>query len=381
MILKPINELEPSDIAALAENKVAESPSLEYKSRIPGGSDSEKIRFLAEVSAFANTRGGLLLAGIKDVEGVPDEICGIECDDLDSEILRIEQIIRNGLSPHIDCSLRPFVVEGKTVLATEVTKSWKGPHMVSFKDHSKFYGRNSAGKYPMDVYEIRDAFLSSETIPERVRKFRHDRVNKIYKRDELPLDLYRESTLAIHIVPLAAFGVGGSEIVSNDSMNRSMLRPPGASGWNSRINLDGLVSFSGQIGEPSRSYVQLFRNGAIEAVASIGHKTSDGINYIDGSGIERYLTQGLSSYLKFYDEEDIPGPYYCFITLIDVLGAVMAIDRCQFGFDGPPKSDRTILNIPEAVIESPSGDPLVALKPNIDMMWNSFGIRNSPNVR
>lgn len=379
MILKPISEIEASDIAALAENKVPESPALEYKSRLPGSADSEKIKFLAEISAFANTRGGVLLAGISDVEGVPDEICGIDCDDLDAEILRVEQIIRNGLSPRIEVNLQPVTVGEKTVLAIEIGKSWKGPHMVSFKDHSKFYGRNSAGKYPMDVYEIRDAYLSSETIPERVRQFRHDRVNKLQKRDELPLELYERSSLAIHVVPLAAFGVGGSETVSNESMHRSMLRPPGAMGWNNRVNLDGVVNFSGQVGEPSRSYVQLFRNGVVEAVASIGHQGDDGVNYIHGSSIERYLLEGLNSYLKFYAEEDIPGPYYCFITLIDVLGAVMTLDNFRFALDGPLVSDRSMLLIPEAVIESPTENVIDAVRPKIDLMWNAFGMRQSPN--
>mgnify|MGYP003633360383 CR=1 FL=1 len=381
MILKPISEINPSDIEALAENKVAEGPSLEYKSKLPGGSDSEKIRFLAEISAFANTRGGVLLAGISDVEGVPDKICGIECNDLDSELLRIEQIIRNGLSPSIKCTLKPFVVDEKKVLVIEVGKSWKGPHMVSFKDHSKFYGRNSAGKFPMDVYEIRDAFLSSETIPERVRRFRQDRVNKIHNRDELPIELANESMLAIHVVPMAAFGVGGGEIISNETMSRCLLPPLGASGWNDRINLDGVVSFTGRFGESSRSYTQLFRNGAIEAVASVGMKVEDGTNYINGSGIEQYLVKGLGSYINFYGGNDVPGPYYCFITLIDVLGATMAMERSQLGFGDKPISDRSILLIPEAVIDSPSENLTKILTPKINMMWNAFGIIKSPNLK
>lgn len=379
MILKPIEHIEASDISALVENKVPESPALEYKSRLPGSADSEKIKFLAEISAFANTRGGVLLAGINDVDGAPDGICGIQSDDFDAEVLRVEQIIRNGLSPRIDVKLRPIIVGEKTVLAIEIGKSWRGPHLVSFKDHSKFYGRNSAGKYPMDVYEIRDAFLSSETIPERIRQFRRDRANKLQNRDELPLQLYERSLLAIHVIPLAGFGVGGSETVSNKAMHRSMLQPPGATGWNNRINLDGVVTFSGRVGEPSRAYTQLFRNGVVEAVASIGYQNDKGKTYIHGSSVERYLLEGLHSYLDFYAKEDIPGPYYCFITLIDVRGVVMALDNFRFALDGPLVSDRSMLLIPEVVIESSAESVANVLRPKIDLVWNAFGMQRSPN--
>jgi hypothetical protein len=43
----------------------------------------------------------------------------------------------------------------------------------------KFYGRNSAGKYPPDVGELRTAFTLSETVAERIRNFRVDRIARL----------------------------------------------------------------------------------------------------------------------------------------------------------------------------------------------------------
>lgn len=379
MISKPLDLITDQDILALVEAGAAESAVLEYKSQLPGNSDGDKIRFIAEVIAFANTRGGLLIVGIEDVEGSPQSISGIGDVDVDAEILRLDQILRSGASPRLQFSIKPIAVGDLSVLVVEVPKSWTGPHLISFKDHSKFYGRNSAGKYPMDVFEIRDAFLSSEAIPARARQFRLDRAKKINERHELPIELYERSVLAIHLVPLASFGPGGAGIIDTDTLNNSMLRPPGSRGWNNRLNLDGKVNYSGRVGEPSLSYVQLFRNGSIEAAASVGYPDENGSIRISGSLVESYLKEGLESYLDFYSKQNVPGPYYCFITLLDVLGAQIGLDTVSLRLGEPPTSDRSIVLLPELVIEGEVEDLMKALRPTIDFIWNAFGMSQSPN--
>jgi hypothetical protein len=44
-------------------------------------------------------------------------------------------------------------------------RSWIAPHRVKAND--KFYGRNSKGKYPLDVSELRTAFMLSEQLTEK----------------------------------------------------------------------------------------------------------------------------------------------------------------------------------------------------------------------
>ena len=51
--------------------------------------------------------------------------------------------------------------------------------MVTFKKTSRFYTRNSAGKYQMDVGELRSAFAASELLGERMHRFRTERLSKI----------------------------------------------------------------------------------------------------------------------------------------------------------------------------------------------------------
>jgi hypothetical protein len=60
--------------------------------------------------------------------------------------------------------------------------------MVVFKGVSRFYTRTSAGKYPMDVHELRAAFNTSSLMPERVRAFRLERLGRVLA-DDVPAPL------------------------------------------------------------------------------------------------------------------------------------------------------------------------------------------------
>jgi len=57
------------------------------------------------------------------------------------------------------------------------------PHMVTFGGSQKFYSRNSTGKFPMDVDEIRSAFLSSSEIVEEIDRWCSNRVHTINEYD------------------------------------------------------------------------------------------------------------------------------------------------------------------------------------------------------
>jgi len=80
MILEKISQ---ADLQNLIDNAVAEGRTIEYKQALPGGTDSEKKEFLADVSSFANTAGGDLLFGISEDKGVPTAsrpVCWIVLD-------------------------------------------------------------------------------------------------------------------------------------------------------------------------------------------------------------------------------------------------------------------------------------------------------------
>lgn len=103
MIAKSIDHIAETDLQVLIINAISERKTIEYKESLPGNPDHDKKEFLGDVSSFANAVGGDLIYGmIEDrATGLPTELRGIEADNVDQEILRLESIIRDGINPRI----------------------------------------------------------------------------------------------------------------------------------------------------------------------------------------------------------------------------------------------------------------------------------------
>ena len=205
MIPRPLNDISEADLSALIANGVAEGRTIDYKRVLPGNTDAEKKEFLADTSSFANTGGGDLVFGMDEVGGLPTQIAGLQAADLDLEIRRLDSILAAGLSPRIRYAIRTVTTAaGERVLVLRVERGWAGPHRVVFQQHDKFYGRNSAGKYPLDVNELRTAFTLSSTVTERIRAFRTDRIIAL-SNNQTPLPFMDSPTVVFHCIPLEAF--------------------------------------------------------------------------------------------------------------------------------------------------------------------------------
>lgn len=94
---KPPGKIEFAEIEQLIEDEVAENRAIDYKREV-GRADDDRREFLADVSSFANTIVGYMVIGINDSEGLPVEIVGL-AGDLDAEIQRLENLIRDGIQP------------------------------------------------------------------------------------------------------------------------------------------------------------------------------------------------------------------------------------------------------------------------------------------
>ena len=146
---RPLDSIDEADLLALIDNGIAESKGIEYKKALFGSAESAKREFLADVSSFANASGGHLVFGIREKGGVATKICGLGDLDKDSEILRIENLLRDGLEPRIPgVAIKAIsLTKNGTALVIHVPKRWASPHRVTLKGHGHFYSRNSAGKY------------------------------------------------------------------------------------------------------------------------------------------------------------------------------------------------------------------------------------------
>jgi len=378
---KPIDTITAEDIRALVDGQVREDRHLDYKEKLPGNADSEKKEFLADVVAFANSGGGDIVYGIgenRDASGntgLP-VLKGLPKDGLDKERLRLEQMIQTGIAPRVPGISFKEVDMGEqgVVLVLRIPASWAGPHMISLGRSSHFYARNSAGKYPLDVTEIRSAFNASEGVVQRVRQFRVDRIAKILGND-MRAPLGDKSCCVLHVVSLAGRAPGSAPLQLDGSIQRdhnSLLSPTADHyGFGLNWNLDGIFAYEGaQTPEEAYAVLTLFRTGAVESVDS----TVFGDRQVFPYALEKNVLGRLSRHYQLLGVAGATGPVAVSMSLLNVNGFAFTFPN-SFPSRVPRSIDRPVLLFPELVLdEAPN---TANLRPLFDLFWQSAGYERS----
>ncbi|MHB1016068.1 MAG: AlbA family DNA-binding domain-containing protein [Desulfurivibrionaceae bacterium] len=371
MLRQNVADISLVEIQNLIANGICEGKHIEYKSELPGNSDSDKIKFLAAVSSFANSSGGDIIYGIKEERGKPISADGVIVDNIDQEKLRLEQIIRNGIEPSIpNINIQTLHIENdRYIVVIRPHKSWNSPHRVSLKGHSKFYGRNSAGRYPFDVSELKSSFLLTENITNRIRNFKAERITAVYS-NSTPFPLRNGARVMMHFLPLSAFSQPELLSIEECRSQQGKLRPLGASGWNSRINLDGFLNYGGGVdGSACDAYAQLYRTGVIETVSIIEPWNDQLI--IPSTWIEEQILYTIPLYIQIYQDIGIQTPFFVFLTFIGVKEYNFAVGSRMF--PQLKTIDRDLIQLPEITIETYDVEAQKILKPLFDMVWNAWG--------
>ena len=218
--------------------------------------------------------------------------------------------------------------------------------------------------------------LGSDFAYDRARAFRSERLALIEAGDTPVPISPRPDRLVVHLAPLSAFIGAISQVDIRRAQQLNMqLYPIGVpGGWSYRINYEGFITF--HVGEVCNGYTQLFRNGAIEAVYS--NLIYDEQRYgrlIPGRSIEGYIIAALPTYIGLLATLGVPTPVLAMLTLQNVKGAAYTIGSGQLMYGHRDTISKATLVLPEAVIEN-YGIPLDyerALKPALDVLWNSAG--------
>jgi len=363
-------------------NAVAEGRALEYKQQLPGNGDEDKREFLADVSSFANAGGGDIIFGVvekRDGENkptnLPEKAEGLAGINAGAEINRLDAIIQSGIEPRISgCRLRS--IDGFAsgpVLVIRIPKSWAGPHMVTFKNLSRFFSRTSAGKQQLDVGEIRSAFTASGDLRAKITTFRTERLGKIIA-NEAPIDLAAGPKIVLHLVPLSILNPDsqiGFALLENDP---NLGAPIQNSSYNNRHNLDGFLSFNSNSKAGGIGYCQVFRSGAIEAVDAELLNNRDGSKLVASTYVEQKILQTTARYFKTAKQLGVPLPLIMMVSLFGVKDYGIATGSAWHNFRPTHTIDRDALLLPDVLIEDYNSPADVALKPIFDALWQASGM-------
>lgn len=140
------------DLQKYIDSKTPESIHLDYKRSAALTNTGEVSK---DVSAFANSDGGLLIYGMVEEDDLPVRIDdGVEASTMTRE--RLEQIIRSNISPIIEGVTITQIQVGadRSVFCVQVPRSSTAPHQDAHR--KKYYKRYNFELVPMQDYEIND---------------------------------------------------------------------------------------------------------------------------------------------------------------------------------------------------------------------------------
>lgn len=380
-----LQAVEERHLKALVDASVPEGRTIEYKSALPGRSESDGKEFLADVCSFANASGGDILYGVEENGGVAATIPGVDVADPDEEVLRLENMLRSGLDPRL-VGLRVRYIplsSGGYIFVVRVPRSFNRPHAVDYKGRFRFYSRGAAGKFGMDVAEIRSSVLGSESLAERVRSFRAERLAGV-AADEGPLPLGGRGIVISHVLPLSAFDPPALQVdlEKADREHWDLLEPGALTGDRPRYNFDGLLRPATLGDAAPQAYAQLFRSGAIEAADAwaLADREKDTSDTIPSVAFERYLVRAVAGHLALQEKLGVDPPVVVMLSLVRVRGYRMTVS--VRGIEGGASIDRDDLLVPEVLFEEyVTGQQEVAqhLRPAFDAVWNACGYPRSLN--
>ncbi|MGD9547785.1 MAG: helix-turn-helix domain-containing protein [Candidatus Krumholzibacteriia bacterium] len=372
----PFESLDCAYISGLVEGGVDESTTVDYKSELKNlKTDSEKKDYLKDLASFANTQGGIIVWGIREEDGVPKEIVGVEESSIDNAILQMEQLAKTGVEPAIPGVMTKRIpVAGGHCVIQRVPRSLIGPHMVCYGNYDRFFMRMSRSNNPMDYRDIRRAFLASEGRFEALRKARGARITSIAGGDT-PVTLDYDNFQVLHVIPLAGgdTNLSVSEFCSKGSLFHALR---GEGSGTPTINFDGVVFHDGSYREENTStYCQVFRSGMIEAVGPIAYYGADRIPSVD---VEETSIEGAKAYIAGLMALGVAYPFAIGIALVGVKGYKIFKGTAE-NYGHFRRFRENVLVVPEIVVEDAGAKIDAVLRPAFDCIWNAGGHSCSPN--
>lgn len=373
-----------ADLHHLKDEIETESRRIDYKSALVLDTEEAKAEFRRDVSSFANGVGGDIIVGIRDNKGVPEEVCGFDIGTQTEEQykLRLLEILQSRIKPRIqNVQIRPFqLINNKWATIIRIPNSFAKPHQVEVGSKGfEFWLRYDGGKQRMDLDELRDAILLTESFGDRIRTHRTERVQAL-KNGATPVMIQSGPKTMLHFIPLDAFR-------SRENYNLKPVEQYGRwprpySGF-TFYNFDGVVrsnrNFDGDKEIAGRNYTLFTRNGIVEAVE--GYRFMNNERTIPTYHFQTTLLDDIPVFTEIMQRMGVQPPIALLLSLVGVKGYCLQYDQTFYAREAYRMIDREDLLMPEVVLQEFTADKqalATLMRPVFDMLWQAANFRWCP---
>lgn len=146
------------------------------------------------------------------------------------------------------------------------------------------------------------------------------------------------------------------------------------------LNLEGFVNYVGDGRDNASSYVQLFRNGAIEGVLALGTDERNSRAYIPGPALCKRIVFALRQYVDVLNTYDMGFPVFALLSFTGMDGSTLRYNSgFGNGFSVAGPRPGTIIALPEIALEVPvaklAARPPRCTESEADPNWRQHDMR------
>lgn len=360
-------------------NNVSEGTQIEFKSQLNIARDEQKKEFLSDICSFATYQGGDIYYGINENNGTATELTPISIADIDASKRQINDIIRNNITPPISFLIKEFNINNNYIILIRIFKLFPGPPMVTFRGLTKFFSRGATNKFPMNYLQIKDAFLFNNTLNEKFRKFKEERINLYLNGSERndPSNPF----LIFWIYPLNEINIDFNRLSESDI--RKLL--PVYLGGQRTYNIDGLSIYNLSEGDEYKRFIknQLFFNGIFESYNDgllSGKQQSSGIIITPLHFIENYIYKTFEEIINFYNSKNILSILLFSFALINVQNTQGCLTNDSFSLIYFNRNFRSNLLFQDYIINMNDFNINFSMKPIFDELWRAYGKQETNTI-
>ncbi|MCB2189279.1 MAG: ATP-binding protein [Deltaproteobacteria bacterium] len=375
---KSLDDVTKQDLEDLIRDGYRENLEVEYKSQAYGDDKRGKTELLKDVTAFANSQGGLLIVGIEEKHGKPFFLNGIENADRFKDKTR--DIINSSIRERIQNVTIKLVEVGpaKHVVIIRVPRSIRQPHMFHIEGRDfPFYQRHHDSNTPMDISEIKQAVLVGQNMKQRI--------DDIVEAEKI--EAKRDNSIGIicHLFVVPVFQTDlqlDTELENIAKIIRESSQPgasPDGEGLSFREIRHFIHGIEGVNTLPrDDSLLQRMRLKENSVITFINKDTVDfknrEINYLIGPNILRYMINFFRLAANIYQAMSVGGPFRVGVNIFCTQSPYLFIRHGRFSDDVSEKYRDNDLCVPLKSFAD-LGDTVAITRSLLDHLWRAFNYK------